>query len=464
MLLTKSRSISNENIFEQLKSGQKKLISHTTPIAPYDPVEFYHQILPNKEEKRFFWKSADEDFYLAGIGTTLQISGTSENRFNEIQQFWNELVSMIDISETDVRGTGPLLFGGFSFDPNSMKEQEWNDFGDSLFYLPKYMLTVINGKYFLTYNEITEQKDEDNSSLNNHLEDIINHLYTKKKIIPGKKVQIKTQHEIGQAEWIESVAEVVDILKTSHSIKKVVLARKMEIEFDNRLSIPYLIEQLRTGQPGSFTFALEKKGNCFLGASPERLVKKTGNQILSTCLAGSAPRSKDPKEDEKLGKDLLNDAKNRYEHQLVVKMIRDAFQPICTEMDVPDEPILMKTPAIQHLYTPVVGQVKPDQSIFKMVEQLHPTPALGGVPTKDALNIIREKEKMDRGFYASPIGWTDYRGNGEFVVGIRSGLIQDKKAILYAGCGLVPDSNPKDELIETRIKFRPMLHALGGEK
>ncbi len=464
MLRAENQAIAHSNIIKQLETKQKTLFSITTSIDPFDPVVFYKQSTPNTEGKRFFWKSANEDFYLVGVGATLLFSNLAEkNRFDEIHQFWKDIVQNATIEGSSIIGTGPLLFGGFSFDPDTAKEQEWSDFGDTFFYLPKYMLTIVNGQHFLTFNQIMDPAGENKTSLYKHIEEYMNDLLARQSTVAVEQVSITSCTEIGQAEWVKAVEEIVNLLKST-DIKKVVLARKMIIEFSKSPSIATVLEQLRRNQPGSFTFALESGSSCFLGASPERLVKKTGEEVLSTCLAGSAPRSKDPGEDEWLGKNLLNDAKNRYEHQLVVNMIKNALNPICTNLIVPEEPILMKTPAIQHLYTPITGKAKAGQSIFKMVERLHPTPALGGVPTIEALKIIREKEKMDRGLYAGPIGWTDFRGNGEFIVGIRSGLIQNNNAILYAGCGLVPDSNPQDELIETRIKFRPMLHALGGEE
>ena len=464
MLLADNQAIAHSNIIKQLEIKQKTLFSITTPIDPFDPVVFYKQGTPNIEGKRFFWKSANEDFYLVGVGAALLYSNLAKkNRFEEIQQFWKHIIQNADIEGSSTFGTGPLLFGGFSFDPDTIKEQEWTDYGDTFFYLPKYMLTIVNGQHYLTFNQVMDSTKENKTSLYKHIELYINDLFTRQSTVPVEQVSISSCTEIGQAEWMKAVEDIVNLLKST-DIKKVVLARKMMIKFTKSPSIATVLEQLRKNQPGSFTFALESGSSCFLGASPERLVKKTGEEVVSTCLAGSAPRSKNSTEDECLGKNLLNDAKNRYEHQLVVNMITSALNPICTDLIVPEEPILMKTPAIQHLYTPITGKAKAGQSIFKMVERLHPTPALGGVPTIEALKIIREKEKMDRGLYAGPIGWIDFHGNGEFIVGIRSGLIQNDKAILYAGCGLVPDSNPQDELIETRIKFRPMLHALGGEK
>ncbi|WP_050632157.1 isochorismate synthase [Bacillus andreraoultii] len=464
MLLTKSRE-STKSIVDQMKAGKKILLSVTIPIEPYHPIDFYNQNLETSIEKRFFWKAANENFYLVGLDAVFTLSSKNEeDRFNEIHSLWQEMIQTAKMIETNPIGTGPILLGGFSFDPKTKKEEEWAGFGDALFFLPKYMLSVINDEYFLTYNEVCEPTFADEKQMERTIYEFYQNLLSTTDSQPTRcKATVSSSNEIGQVEWLKAVERVVHHLKTAKKIKKVVLARKMELVFDHEMNPSSILQSLHEQQRESYTFAIENNHRCFLGATPERLIKITNNEVLSTCLAGSAPRGENNEHDEKLGAELLNDEKNRFEHQLVVKMIQEALAPHCDGLHVPKEPVLMKTPAIQHLYTPVIGKAKETHSIFKMVEQLHPTPALGGVPTMEALSIIRENERMDRGFYGAPIGWTDYRGNGEFIVGIRSGLIKEQKATLYAGCGLVSESKPEDELIETRIKFRPMLQALGGE-
>ncbi len=163
-----------------------------------------------------------------------------------------------------------------------------------------------------------------------------------------------------------------------------------------------------------------------------------------------------------MGEELLEDDKNRYEHQLVVDSIRQALSDDCDGLSIPDEPQLMKLKDIQHLYTPVKGTAPSGLSILTLVEKLHPTPALGGVPRKEAMQVIREEEHMDRGLYAGPIGWMDAYGNGEYAVALRSGLLKGDHAFIYAGCGIVAHSDPDSEFKETQMKFRPMQRALGG--
>jgi menaquinone-specific isochorismate synthase len=369
-----------------------------------------------------------------------------------------QLETAVTDNPFDTPGTGPLLFGGFSFDPYSMKEKVWEPFGDALFYLPEYMLTVFNGDCFLTVNVFdAENVDEALLYAEKMIANLDHHPPGKKQSPPS----LLYKEEPGVSEWLAAVADIVHQIRET-TVEKVVLSRKLKLVFSGPLSSGEMLKALKIQQPNSSLFSIESGDHCFVGASPERLVKKTGRHIFSASLAGSIGRSGDPEKDKQLGQTLVHDGKNLHEHALVVEMVKNALKPHCEDLDVPEHPVLLKTPYIQHLYTPIKGMAKSSASIFQFVGQLHPTPALGGVPTEKALEIIREKEMMDRGLYAAPAGWADYRGNGEFIVAIRSGLIIKDEAFLYAGCGLVADSSPEEELRETSLKFRPMLQAMEG--
>ena len=240
------------------------------------------------------------------------------------------------------------------------------------------------------------------------------------------------------------------------------LARELRLHFEGDIQVDIVLKKLLMEQSESYVFAFESKGDCFIGASPERLVKMEKNQVYSTCLAGSSARGKDLTEDEYLGQTLLHDEKNLAEHRFVVEMIKEAIEDTCSEVVIPDHPQLLKLRHIQHLYTPVKGKPRGDTSLLMLAERLHPTPALGGLPKNSALLKIREVEDLDRGLYGGPLGWFDYQGNGELAVAIRSGLIQGDEASIFAGCGVVEDSVAQLEYQETNIKFKPMLSALGG--
>ncbi|RST57154.1 isochorismate synthase [Siminovitchia terrae] len=449
------------NTLKHKAQSNKVLASYTKKVDKIDPFTFYQISKPANDGKRFFWKSPDDDTTIVGVGLLRSFSNSgAEDRFRRIETEWKEILSSAVIDNPfHLPGTGPLLFGGFSFDPYSLKEEKWQPFGDALFYLPEYMLTVIGEEYYLTVNLFESEELVNQSNKVKNFDLIIKNA----GLSEASASYLISKEELFVPQWLDSVAEVVNILKSSDLVNKVVLSRQMQLNFSEPVLSEYVLKQLHTQQKDSFIFLLETPEGSFAGASPERLVKKIDDQVLSTSLAGSIGRSENAVEDRELGNILLNDEKNLYEHSLVVDMIKKALKPHCNELQVPDQPILLRTPYIQHLYTPVSGVAKPETSIFNLVGELHPTPALGGVPTGQAMKIIRDEEKMDRGFYASPIGWTDFDGNGEFIVAIRSGLLKGKQAFLYAGCGLVADSDPKEELKETGIKFQPMLQAIGGK-
>ncbi len=269
------------------------------------------------------------------------------------------------------------------------------------------------------------------------------------------------QREVRPTEWKQTVANAVEEMKKS-DLDKIVLARELRVVFKNRIVSERVLQKLMEEQPTSYIFSFEVGGDCFIGATPEQLIKKKGNEVFSVCLAGSIARGKSIEEDTRLGAELLHDPKNLMEHQYVVSMITNALKTVCDQVIVPKEPELMKIRHIQHLCTPVKGVCENEVTIFDFVEKLHPTPAMGGLPKEKAVVRIREIEGLERGLYAGPLGWVDSYGNGEFAVGIRSALLQGNEASLFAGCGILEDSQPESEYQETAIKFNPMLSALGG--
>jgi isochorismate synthase len=221
-----------------------------------------------------------------------------------------------------------------------------------------------------------------------------------------------------------------------------------------------VLRALGTRYNDCYLFAIDRGGRCFLGATPERLVRKSGALVKTTCLAGTTRRGGTPDEDEILGADLLASGKNRAEHAVVVHMIAGAMQAVCTDLQRPNTPTLLRLANVQHLYTPIVGRLRDGVSLLDLVARLHPTPAVGGFPRAAALAHIRAVEGMDRGWYAAPVGWLDARGDGEFAVALRSALLHGDTARLFAGCGIMADSEPDAEYAETLVKLRAMLSAL----
>lgn len=444
------------------KLGRPILYSEVHQMDTIDPLSFFTVGKDCFLGERFFWKDPNDEMMMIGLGISKQIeSDQATDRFFLVDTEWKKFLkdSLIYNSYIET-GIGPVMFGGFSFDPYKEKTNLWSKFSDSLFHLPKYMLTIVNGEAYLTTNIVCTQNDD--ISLLKKVQDERNqllHSISHRRDI--NQAALLEKKEISPESWKESVEEVVQDLKAG-PLKKVVLARELRLFFDNPVEAEEVLSRLYEQQKESYIFVFESNGDCFIGASPERLVKKQDKNVYSTCLAGSIPRGKTDEEDRILGEKLLNDRKNLIEHGFVVEMIKEALEESCEEIILPDKPKLMKIRDIQHLYTPVIGKCQKDASLLLFVERLHPTPALGGLPKREAVEKIRQVEELDRGFYAAPLGWLDYRGNGEFAVSIRSGLIQGEEVSLFAGCGVVADSDAESEYQETSLKFTPMLRALGG--
>lgn len=412
--------------------------------------------------KRFFWQNREKTFTLVGLGTAYVFQNNDEhNRFTEVEKQWNELTKNIVKEEKEPQ---PILFGGFTFDPKKKEEDEWSKFPDSYFTVATFQLVIQQDKAYVSIHLITDC--EQNSAhafeqLRKERDQLI-HAAQVKELKTYKKPTIKNDEERFKEDYLQSIEQVTNLIKQGDA-EKVVVSRSLQLEFEQEVSSPQVLAQIMNEQHESYLFGMEKESLFFFGASPERLVKVNEGDALSACVAGSIKRGATSEEDQVLGDFLLNDCKNLEEHQYVVDMIKDVFEKNCTSYQVPSRPKLLKIRDIQHLFTPVEGKLSSNSSILKLVEHLHPTPALGGVPKNDALAIIRMVEPLSRGLYAAPIGWVDATGNGEFAVAIRSAAVVDEKAYLYAGGGIVEDSTPTSEYEETLVKFRPMLRALGGK-
>lgn len=439
------------------------LVSEVQKIDHIEPLAFFQAGQEKFLGERFFWKDPEDEIYLIGLGICEQIqTGKISNRFEKVEKEWNNLTKdAIIFNSAHKKGTGPIMFGGFSFDPLKNETSLWSKYAHSLFHIPQFLLTVVDGESYLTTNVVCTKHD-DATMWQKIIQERQKILSLASLSVSHQDAMIMDKKEVVDPEqWKESVESLVADLRADE-LKKVVLARELRLYFNDEVSVDAVLPRLLKEQKGSFTFAFESNGDCFIGASPERLVKKEKEKLYSTCLAGSIARGKTEEEDEHLGKTLLNDDKNLIEHQYVVEMIKAGMEKVCQKVELPNHPSLLKMRDIQHLYTPIVGTSRKESSLLQVVDSLHPTPALGGLPQREAVEKIREIEDLDRGFYAAPLGWLDYQGNGEFAVAIRCALIQGNEASLFAGCGIVQDSDANSEYVETNIKFRPMLSAFGG--
>lgn len=424
----------------------------TIEVEGVTPLQFF---MAGERGARYFWRDHDTSNTIAGVGHALRLTSSTTERFNEIEQQWQQVTH--NIVQTAQQ---PLLFGGVTFDPANTKASEWGDFPQALFVVAKFQLVKKNGKCYANAHYIGELTLEVKQQLLNELEAFI----TKAKTMQSTVVKPKmvTYREPQKEAYLQSIENTTARIQQGEA-EKVVIARTLALEFAEDLQPAQLLSDLLEEQPTSYIFGFEVDDLFFTGATPERLVMVQSHHAYSSCVAGSIRRGRTSEEDVCLGERLLRDEKNGGEHQYVVDMIAEKFAKSCETYYVPSGPTLLKSRDIQHLYTPIDGALKEGTTILQLAKDLHPTPALGGVPREKALEIIREYEPMNREMYASPIGWLDATGDGEFAVALRCAMTRGNQAYLYAGGGIVADSEPQAEYEETLVKFRPMLRALGGE-
>ena len=263
---------------------------------------------------------------------------------------------------------------------------------------------------------------------------------------------------VSELAWLEAVADAAACIRSADALTKVVLARDLRVWASEPLDALTLARRLAQRFEDCWTFVVAG----LVGATPELLVRRTGDQLESLVLAGSAARGRGPTEDQRVGQALLDSSKDRVEHEIARTSVVEIYDRLCTAVHADSEPSLLRLANVQHLATSVTGVLREPTSALSVAGALHPTAAVCGTPTPAALERIRRTEGMDRGRYAGPVGWVDADGNGELGIALRCAEVSATSARLFTGAGVVGESLPEAELEETRLKLRAMQSALEG--
>ncbi|MFI6993272.1 isochorismate synthase MenF [Nonomuraea wenchangensis] len=325
-------------------------------------------------------------------------------------------------------GTGPVAFGSFTFD---------EDAPGSVLVVPQAVLARRDGRAWLT--TIGDAP-----------------LETVTPVLDPGRISYG-DGSLTAPEWEHVVARAAARIRDGE-LEKVVLARDLVATAERAIDVRLLLSRLAGRYPECYTFSVAG----LVGATPELLIRRTGQEIESLVLAGTTARGTGPADDLARGAALLASAKDRHEHECAIASVRTALGPLCSSLETPDEPELLVLPNVQHLASHVTGRLADGASVLDVVAAMHPTAAVGGTPTDLASKVIRELEGMDRAGYAGPVGWIDANGDGEWGIALRSGLVRGRRARLFAGCGIMGDSDPAAELAEAQAKFRVMQYALEG--
>jgi isochorismate synthase len=359
-------------------------------------------------------------------------------------------------------GAGPIWAGGFAFAPDGGSSSQWSSFPPALLVMPELALARAGGSSYLTLAAVVSpgtSGEEVAKRLRTRLASLRDAPLPMLDPEPGGETGIRSARRPGSFEAaVERARERI----RSGELEKIVLAREVVVDSPSAHDPAAVYSAMRELFPSCFCFCFGTPEAAFLGASPELLVRRSGAVAATAALAGSIRRSADPSVDDHLGEQLTLSAKDRHEHEIVARRIERALRPHAVWVQAAPEPGLVRVANIQHLATPIHAQLAEPRSAIELAGMLHPTPAVGGEPPQEAVAAIPELERLDRGWYAGALGWMDTAEDGELCVALRSALLRDRTAYLYAGGGIVAESDPAAELAETEVKLEALLPLLAG--
>lgn len=439
-----------------------RLAAWTTALAVPDPFALLR--LANGAP-RLFWREPAAGLTVVGLGAAALLRADGPLRAARLQLQMDHLFADAVIEADSPLAVQPRLFGGLSFTPSPAPDTLWADFGPACFVLPRLMVTITAGSAWLTVCRY----DDDLADSADRIQGLRDEAEAFRAVLADMpqagalSPRWALTPAVSREEWQRMVTQATGRIERGE-LRKVVLSRALEAAADGPFDVIAALERLDSQYPDTFRFLFEPEGeSAFFGASPELLAEVHESVLTTAALAGSRRRGGTEAEDAALAAELLASPKEREEHHIVVESILARVTPYARRVEAPSEPRILRLPNIQHLHTPVRAELETHFDALDLVAELHPTPAMGGYPTRAAMDAIGELETVERGWFASPFGWIDADGNGVFAVAIRSAIARGTLARLYAGAGIVAESVAEQEWDETGLKFRPLLGALGVE-
>ena len=442
-----------------IAKGRRTLVSVTAAVDVADPcATIFASRLAS--DRWFCWEQPDRDFAVAGMGVAREASGRGARRFEEVARTAGETGrdAIVEGVRGVPAGAGPVWLGGFAFDPEGGGSATWSSFEPGSLFLPEVSICRSGGESDLTVNALVgpgEDAERRGAELSARLAGV-----RADATLPLLDPHPTGRPRISSAKsprTFEDAVEKATARIAAGEMQKVVLAREVIVSAAAAHDPAPIFGAMREQFPACFCFCAGTPEAAFIGASPELLVRRSGAGVSTVALAGSTRRSSDPAVDDHLGERLLRSDKDRREHRIVAERIVRRLRPHAVWVEAGAEPEIVKVANIQHLATPVIAQLAEPRSAIELAGMLHPTPAVGGEPWPAAQPALRELEAMDRGWYAAPVGWMDATEDGEFCVALRSAILRDRDAHLFAGVGVVAGSDPEAELAETEVKLQAML-------
>ncbi|MDB6093428.1 MAG: isochorismate synthase [Verrucomicrobia bacterium] len=443
-----------------VKVGRPRLVSISLAVDALDPLAVLESIF-EPDEPHFYAERPTLETAISGAEVAVAHDAHGADRFASVQRFIDEtLEHAIAVGDVDAPFGGPHFFAAFTFNP----ETEAGDaFPAARVFVPRWQVARAGATTTAVAN-LSIGPDSDLDVLAERVWRAHGKFSQFRFREPEAPIEPAlpefSTHETG--DYRATVNRALGLIAAGE-FEKIVLARAIDLTTREALHPLRVLNGLRQRFPECYAFSLANgKGQSFIGASPERLVRVSRGVLETDALAGTIRRGVGASDDAALAAALQQSEKDQREHRFVVDTIAGRLGQLGLKLEHAAKPGLRKLANLQHLHTPIKAVLNDDVRLLTALGQLHPTPAVGGTPAQAAIGHIRELEGFSRGLYAGALGWVNARGGGEFFVGIRSALVSGSSARLYAGAGIVKGSNAEKEFAETELKFRAMLEALSA--
>lgn len=440
------------------RDGRAKLVSISLAVDALDPLAVLESIF-EPGEPHFYTERTGLETAIAGAEVAVAHEASGPGRFAEMQRFVDEtLTHTIAVGDVDAPFGGPHFFAAFAFRD---EVEAGEPFPAARVFVPRWQVARAGATTTAVANLLVAPDAE--------LGALAIRVWRAHAKFTGFRYRETTEAAEPVAprfttaeagDYRAAVARALERIGAGE-FRKIVLARAQDLRADQPLHPLRVLNGLRQRFPDCYAFSFANgRGQSFIGASPERLVRASRGVLETEALAGSIRRGGGASEDAALASALLGSEKDQREHRAVLDDIVARLTPLGLTLDYAEKPQLRRLANVQHLHTPVRAVLPDSTRLLDVLAALHPTPAVGGSPRAAAVAHIRELEGFPRGLYAGALGWLNARGGGEFFVGIRSALVDGATARVFAGAGIVAGSTPEKEFAETELKFRAMRGAL----
>ena len=425
-------------------------VSFVLPIHKINLIKKLN-LINDKYDELFFFEKFDGNYSFAAINCLIELPANKKDILSldhDISKLKSQLVSnWSDFKLNNV----PIISGGIKFDSKNSSD-EWKNFRAIHFFVPQIIILQKEDDTFLIYNFLANSKINNENILVNFCRSVsaIFNLDVKSTVKKNNILEGNSENNNNKSLWNTIVTAGKE--KLDHDLKKIVLSRKIEFIVKDDIDWTKMFLELETSFPNCYLFMLKSNEAVFFGASPEKFLSVRNNNIEIDALAGTAPGNSADAEKE------LRNNKNIKEHKYVIDFISGAISEYADDIKVDTSPQIKKLKNVQHLYTKISARLKDDKNVLSLIDSMFPTPAVCGFPKQIAHEAINEIENFDRGLFSGLIGWIDINFNCEFAVAIRSALYKRSELQLYAGAGIVEESMPEEEYIETEMKFNTILN------